>query len=129
MKNYYIYLNKDNSVFDITEENKHNKDFVILDYEKTINLLHLMKAKKEEEKVFYIENDFEIKKDFDILLNKLRDLRNKKLKETDFYFLTDVNEIYNQDLLNDLKIKRKILRDITLNLNTIEDIENAIKNI
>lgn len=127
MKNYYIFLNKDKSVFDITEENKHIKDFIILNYEDTISLLHLIKKTLTTEKVYYINEAFEINKDFDLYLNELRDIRNKKIASTDFYFLNDVIDIYDNELINKIKQVRQQLRDITNNINSIEDIENAIK--
>lgn len=127
-KKYNIYLNNDKSVYDISEDNKnYEKDFIKLDYEKTIAVLHLIKNKASNEIVVYKNKKFIITKCYQKLLSELRQLRNEKIALSDFYFLTDNVENYDSELLNEIKLKRKTLREITDSLNSVEDLVNAIE--
>lgn len=127
-KKYNIYLNNDKSVYDISEDNKnYEKDSIKLDYEKTIAVLHLIKNKASNEIVVYKNKKFIITKCYQKLLSELRQLRNEKIALSDFYFLTDNVENYDSELLNEIKLKRKTLRDITDSLNSVEDVINAIE--
>ena len=56
---------------------------------------------------------------FDRAMANLRQDRNRKLAETDFYALSDVS------MSDDMTKYRKDLRDITEGLSTIEDINNV----
>ena len=127
-KKYNIYLNNDKSVYDISEDNKnYEKDFIKLDYEKTIAVLHLIKNKASNEIVVYKNKKFIITKCYQKLLSELRQLRNEKIALSDFYFLTDNVENYDSELLEEFRLIRKTLRDITDSLNSVEDLVNAIE--
>ena len=54
---------------------------------------------------------------FDRAMSNLRQERNRKLAETDFYALSD------NTLSDEMKQYRKDLRDITIGLSTVEDVE------
>ena len=54
---------------------------------------------------------------FDRSINRLREQRNIKLAETDFYALSD------NTLSDEMKQYRKDLRDITEGLTTVEEVE------
>ena len=56
---------------------------------------------------------------FNILINSLRAKRNKLLQDTDHYALSD------QTLSDDMRTYRQSLRDITNNLNTVEDVNSV----
>ena len=56
---------------------------------------------------------------FDRAMANLRQDRNRKLAETDFYALSDVS------MSDDMTKYRKDLRDITEGLSTIEDVNNV----
>ena len=56
---------------------------------------------------------------FDRSINRLREERNIKLAETDFYALSD------NTLSDEMKQYRKDLRDITIGLSTVEDVNNV----
>ncbi len=56
---------------------------------------------------------------FDRSINRLREQRNIKLAETDFYALSD------NTLSDEMKQYRKDLRDITIGLSTVEDVNNV----
>ena len=56
---------------------------------------------------------------FDRSINRLREERNIKLAETDFYALSD------NTLSDEMKQYRKDLRDITIGLSTVEDVDNV----
>jgi len=54
---------------------------------------------------------------FDRAMSNLRQKRNRKLAETDFYALSDVT------MSEDMKTYRQDLRDITEGLTTVEEVE------
>ena len=56
---------------------------------------------------------------FDRAIASLRQDRNKKLAETDFYALSDVT------MSNDMETYRQNLRDLTNGLSTVEDVNNV----
>ena len=56
---------------------------------------------------------------FDRSIARLREDRNRKLAETDFYALSD------NTLSDKMKQYRKDLRDITIGLSTVEDVNNV----
>ena len=56
---------------------------------------------------------------FDRSIANLRQDRNRKLAETDFYALSD------NTLSDEMKQYRKDLRDITIGLSTVEDVDNV----
>ena len=56
---------------------------------------------------------------FDRSIARLREDRNRKLAETDFYALSD------NTLSDEMKQYRKDLRDITIGLSTVEDVDNV----
>ena len=56
---------------------------------------------------------------FDRAMADLRNTRNRKLAETDFYALSD------NTLSDEMKQYRKDLRDITIGLSTVEDVDNV----
>ena len=56
---------------------------------------------------------------FDRSIANLRQDRNRKLAETDFYALSD------NTLSDKMKQYRKDLRDITIGLSTVEDVDNV----
>ena len=56
---------------------------------------------------------------FDRSIANLRQDRNRKLAETDFYALSD------NTLSDEMKQYRKDLRDITIGLSTVEDVNNV----
>ena len=56
---------------------------------------------------------------FDRSINRLREERNIKLAETDFYALSD------NTLSDEMKQYRKDLRDITIGLSTVEDVNTV----
>ena len=56
---------------------------------------------------------------FDRAMEDLRAKRNNLLKETDHYALSD------QTLSDDMRTYRQSLRDITNNLNTVEDVNSV----
>ena len=56
---------------------------------------------------------------FDRSIARLREDRNRKLAETDFYALSD------NTLSDEMKQYRKDLRDITIGLSTVEDVNNV----
>ena len=56
---------------------------------------------------------------FDRKIRQLRSERNIKLAETDFYALSD------NTLSDEMKQYRKDLRDITIGLSTVEDVNNV----
>ena len=56
---------------------------------------------------------------FDRSINRLREERNIKLAETDFYALSD------NTLSDEMKQYRINLRDITIGLSTVEDVDNV----
>tara|TARA_B100000427_G_scaffold140631_1_gene117043 strand:- start:1241 stop:1531 length:291 start_codon:yes stop_codon:yes gene_type:complete len=58
--------------------------------------------------------------EFDRKITQLRSERNRKLAETDFYALSD------NTLSDEMKQYRKDLRDITIGLSTVEDVNNVI---
>ena len=55
--------------------------------------------------------------EFDRAIANLRSKRNNKLAETDFYALSDVT------MSDEMTQYRKDLRDITIDLSTVEDVE------
>ena len=55
---------------------------------------------------------------FDRAMSNLRQERNRKLAETDFYALSDVT------MSEDMTTYRQNLRDITEGLSTVEDVNN-----
>ena len=57
--------------------------------------------------------------EFDMAMEDLRLTRNNLLKETDHYALSD------QTLSDDMRTYRQSLRDITNNLNTVEDVNSV----
>jgi hypothetical protein len=57
--------------------------------------------------------------EFDTAMEDLRAKRNKLLAETDHYALSD------QTLSDDMRTYRQSLRDITNNLNTVEDVNSV----
>jgi len=57
--------------------------------------------------------------EFDMAMEDLRLTRNKLLQETDHYALSD------QTLSDDMRTYRQALRDITNNLNTVEDVNSV----
>ena len=57
--------------------------------------------------------------EFDMAMADLRLTRNKLLQETDHYALSD------QTLSDDMRTYRQALRDITNNLNTVEDVNSV----
>ena len=62
----------------------------------------------------------EIPSKFDMALKNLRERRNNKLAETDFYALSDVT------MSPEMKTYRQELRDITNGLTTVEDVEAVV---
>ena len=56
---------------------------------------------------------------FDRAIADLRNKRNNKLAETDFYALSDVT------MSDEMTQYRKDLRDITIGLSTVEDVNNV----
>ena len=56
---------------------------------------------------------------FDRAIANLRQDRNRKLAETDFYALSD------NTLSDEMKQYRKDLRDLTIGLSTVEDVNNV----
>ena len=57
---------------------------------------------------------------FDRAMENLRAERNSKLKETDFYALSDVT------MSSEMETYRQELRDITNGLTTVEDVEAVV---
>ena len=57
--------------------------------------------------------------EFDMAMADLRAKRNKLLQDTDHYALSD------QTLSDDMRTYRQSLRDITNNLNTVEDVNSV----
>ena len=57
--------------------------------------------------------------EFDMAMADLRLTRNKLLQDTDHYALSD------QTLSDDMRTYRQSLRDITNNLNTVEDVNSV----
>ena len=57
--------------------------------------------------------------EFDMAMEDLRAKRNKLLQDTDHYALSD------QTLSDDMRTYRQSLRDITNNLNTVEDVNSV----
>ena len=57
--------------------------------------------------------------EFDMAMEDLRTKRNKLLQDTDHYALSD------QTLSDDMRTYRQSLRDITNNLNTVEDVNSV----
>ena len=57
---------------------------------------------------------------FELAMQNLRGERNQKLMETDFYALTD------SSLSDEMKAYRQQLRDITQDLETVEDVNSVI---
>ena len=57
--------------------------------------------------------------EFDMAMEDLRSKRNKLLANTDHYALSD------QTLSDDMRTYRQSLRDITNNLNTVEDVNSV----
>jgi len=57
--------------------------------------------------------------EFDMAMEDLRAKRNKLLTDTDHYALSD------QTLSDDMRTYRQSLRDITNNLNTVEDVNSV----
>lgn len=57
--------------------------------------------------------------EFDMAMEDLRAKRNNLLKETDHHALSD------QTLSDDMRTYRQSLRDITNNLNTVEDVNSV----
>tara|TARA_R100000700_G_C3149461_1_gene128597 strand:- start:52 stop:330 length:279 start_codon:yes stop_codon:yes gene_type:complete len=62
----------------------------------------------------------EIPSKFDMALKNLRERRNNKLAETDFYALSDVT------MSPEMETYRQELRDITEGLTTVEDVEAVV---
>tara|TARA_R100001591_G_scaffold112549_1_gene125013 strand:+ start:394 stop:672 length:279 start_codon:yes stop_codon:yes gene_type:complete len=62
----------------------------------------------------------EIPSKFDMALKNLRERRNNKLAETDFYALSDVT------MSSEMETYRQELRDITEGLTTVEDVEAVV---
>tara|TARA_R100001440_G_scaffold51105_1_gene71086 strand:- start:1022 stop:1300 length:279 start_codon:yes stop_codon:yes gene_type:complete len=62
----------------------------------------------------------EIPSKFDRALKDLRERRNNKLAETDFYALSDVT------MSPEMETYRQELRDITEGLTTVEDVEAVV---
>tara|TARA_R100000773_G_scaffold24877_2_gene21791 strand:+ start:345 stop:623 length:279 start_codon:yes stop_codon:yes gene_type:complete len=62
----------------------------------------------------------EIPSKFDMALKDLRNRRNNKLAETDFYALSDVT------MSSEMETYRQELRDITEGLTTVEDVEAVV---
>ena len=56
---------------------------------------------------------------FDRAMNDLRQTRNNKLAQTDFYALSDVT------MSEDMTTYRQNLRDLTNGLSTVEDVKNV----
>lgn len=128
---YYIYINKENSIIDVRQEDiLENYELKIeVNKEEVLNVLHMLKSKQSNQEVYYINNEFIINYNFNLLIEELRILRNIKIKETDYLFLNDIVDLYDQDLINSKKIERQNLRDITENLNTVEEILEKINQL
>jgi|TARA_R100001015_G_C4569133_1_gene127506 hypothetical protein len=62
----------------------------------------------------------EIPSKFDMAIKDLRERRNNKLAETDFYALSDVT------MSSEMETYRQELRDITEGLTTVEDVEAVV---
>ena len=62
----------------------------------------------------------EIPSKFDMAIKDLRERRNNKLLETDFYALSDVT------MSSEMETYRQELRDITEGLTTVEDVEAVV---
>lgn len=128
---YYIYINKENSIIDVRQEDtlENYKLKIEVNKEEVLNVLHMLKSKQSNQEVYYINEEFIINYNINSLIKELRTLRNKKIQETDYLFLVDNINIVNQDLINSKKIERQLLRDITDNLNTVEEVLEKINEL
>lgn len=80
---------------------------------------------------FLIEKDGDLVFDnsLDKVLKELRKKRDEKISETDYLFLSDTTKLTDTATKAALKIERQRLRDITNNVNTIEEALKLIKTI
>ena len=84
---------------------------------KLVNGERIQFTAEEEAQRDQQEADWEAGK-FDRAMANLREERNRKLAETDFYALSDVT------MSEDMTTYRQNLRDITEGLSTVEDVNN-----
>ena len=84
---------------------------------KLVNGERIQFTAEEEAQRDQEEADWEAGK-FDRAMANLREKRNRKLAETDFYALSDVT------MSEDMTTYRQNLRDITDGLSTVEDVNN-----
>jgi macrodomain Ter protein organizer (MatP/YcbG family) len=86
--------------------------------DKTVNELNTINNSSLKKGLPFAETLTDSEK-FEIVLNLLRIKRNKLLQDTDHYALSD------QTLSDDMRTYRQALRDITNNLNTVEDVNSV----
>lgn len=123
----FAYLDNDNNIIKVSHINTldigvKNVEIKDEDYFKILNNTEL--------KTFcYVNKSVVDKLNFEKLMIQLRILRNDKLREKDFLFFMDTNDIYPEEIVSEAKINRQYLRDITNNLNTVEDVLEKINEI
>ena len=126
----YIYIDKDDSVvlFSINENITKFKRLQLSE-EQFREVYEKIRLQTKEIKLFYKNGEFVFLTNVEQGIDILRKERNKKIKESDFMFLTDTSNLYSEELIENVKYKRNKLRNITENINTIEDVLKQIKYV
>lgn len=101
-----VHENYDNSEYQVEKYNYEIKDSVV------IETLQLKQREQIPSKII-VEVSFEYKKN--IFLQELRQERNRRISESDWTQLNDVQLLFDEDTREKWKIYRQKLRDITLN--------------
>lgn len=112
-----------------------NKDFKIIsnniDTNVKINeeILNKINLQTKNIGLYFVNNEFIFKASLEQALAELRIVRDKELSKTDYLFLSDNSYLTTTAVKTELKAKRKLLRDATEGLSTVEDVLVKIKEI
>lgn len=101
---------------------------IFKDAEYTLND-ELYKKYNLQTNAIYLKSDLYWSLSLDESLNILRVKRDKELLKTDYLFLSDNSYLTTTAEKTELKAKRKLLRDATEGLTTVEDVLVKIKEI
>lgn len=77
----------------------------------------------------FLDKDLKWNKSIHHVMNILRVKRDSKIREIDYYFLSDTTKLSTSDYKSFLKAKRQEFRDITVGVETIEQALSKIKYI
>lgn len=101
------------------------REFVDVTDEKADEMLEML---GKEHNIFYINGEIVYKKDFAKEMKKIRDKRNEMISEYDHMFFKDTYDSYvvkyGQVYMDAVEAYRNELRDITSNLNAVEDLDS-----